>query len=73
MATRYINTSEKTRIIADGIALWSRVQDLSAIDGTLLANSVRADWQRWCAVNPQWVEFVEREQFALFDRVNAAF
>jgi hypothetical protein len=66
-----MNASEKTRNVAEGIARFARVQDLAPSDATPVAKAIRLKWQEWCDAHPQWVEFVEREQFYLFDRVNA--
>lgn len=66
-----MNNSRRTKIIAEGVALWAAVQDMPG-------NEVRGSkplkaWEEWRATFPEFVEFVEQEQFALFDRVNAAF
>ena len=66
-----MNTSRRTRIVADGLALWAAVQDLpgNAPDD----NYDRRCWERWAAENRAYVAFVKCEQDQLFNRVNAAF
>lgn len=65
------NASHKTMIIAQGISLWADCQDMP---GDKLAGSwPDRKWKDWANRFPQYVEFVKAEQFALFDRVNAAF
>jgi hypothetical protein len=66
-----MNASQKTTIIARGIARFAAVQDLAPSDARPEAKAIRNHWFVWCDAHPQWVEFVEREQFYLFDRVNA--
>lgn len=68
-----MNNSYRTRIIAQGIALYAVVMDNPAIATTLSQRTSRDDWTVWQEDYPQFVEFVKREQFALFDRINAAF
>lgn len=64
-----MNNSRRTAIIARGIGLWAQVQDQPADS----YNDAHKDWRRWENHYPEFVEFVKAEQFALFDRVNAAF
>lgn len=68
-----MNASAKTVRIADGIAKWAAVQNLAGNDRTAEARMIRMDWSVWCDDNPQFVEFAQAEQYALFDRVNARF
>ena len=65
-----MNTSQKTRLIAQGIYLWASVQD-SPMDTK--ESPIWKAWNAWMELNPQWVDFVKMEQFDLFDRVNAKF
>lgn len=66
-----MNNSHRTTIIARGLALWAEVQDMPGdkVEGSWPARKF-ADWSNRY---PQFVDFVKAEQFALFDRVNAAF
>lgn len=68
-----MNNSRRTTIIAQGIALWAVVMDqpTSPMNQEQIENEKA--WLVWENDNPQFVEFVKREQFNLFDRVNAAF
>lgn len=67
----YINTSRKTVIIAEGIALYAAYMDLSPTDLKPNSASIRQAWLGWEATKPSaWVEFVKKEQYYLFDRVN---
>lgn len=59
-----MNTSEKTAIIAEGIAAYAKVQDGQGTEALLR-------WDKWKERYPQFADFVKKEQFDLFDRVNA--
>jgi hypothetical protein len=65
-----MNSSRKTAIIAEGIALYAVVQDMpcSQISGSV----AQEKWDAWCRAHPtQYAEFVKKEQYRLFDQVNA--
>ncbi len=55
-----MDNSRKTAIVAEGIFLWSKVQD-------------RPDpcdkdaWKRWASLYPSMVELAKAEQYRLFD------
>lgn len=69
-----MNASDLTTRIAEGIALWARVQNLAPSDRSLQACEARDEWADWeLGHSAKLIEFVKAEQFALFDRVNAAF
>ena len=63
-----MNSSAKTRIIAQGIAVYSAYQDLpyNKIEGS----DEEREWLKWQQRWPQYVTFVQVEQWDLFDRVN---
>lgn len=65
-----MNTSQRTRIIAQGIALYAAYQDEPGVSPN---HDVLDAWEKWAQEYPRYVKFVEREQFALFDRINAEF
>lgn len=67
-----MNNSDRTTIIAHGIHLWARVQNLTISENGPSHPFARA-FSEWARAYPDYVEFVKREQFALFDRVNAKF
>jgi hypothetical protein len=66
-----MNTSRKTRIIAEGIALWAFAQDNTEFNSETAP--LYDKWMEWQANYPIYVEFVKAEQFRLFDLINAAF
>lgn len=69
-AARYINSSELTTVVAEGIFLWAKVQNAPAsqVRGSLMEK----DWKDFEESWPEWVDLVKKEQFALFDKVNNA-
>lgn len=64
---RYVSTSEMTTIVAKGILLYARVQNMGR-DNHNTAWVI--EWGQWETTYPEWVEFVKKEQFDLFDRIN---
>ena len=66
MADRYINTSEMTTHIAKGILIYARLQNMPAY----WANPAQEEWESWKRQFPKWADFVQKEQFDLFDRIN---
>ncbi len=68
-----MNSSRKTTIIAEGIFLWAQVQNLKGDDDSDSALAFRRGWELFEQAYPhEVIEFVQKEQFNLFDRVNAA-
>lgn len=64
-----MNSSAKTRIVAQGIALYAAYQDMP---GNVAKESPEyAAWQAWEKQNPQWSLLVREQQFKLFDAVNS--
>jgi hypothetical protein len=62
-----MNTSRKTRVIADGIARYAAYQDTTQkVSGT----PEEIAWVEWQMAYPQWVNMVRAEQRKLFDRLN---
>lgn len=67
-----MNNSSRTRDMARGIYFWACLQDLpmaQAEDPNQIERKAWNDWAR--AHNQNEIAFVQREQFNLFDRVNA--
>jgi hypothetical protein len=66
-----MNSSQKTMILCEGLALLAKVQDLPA--NQLKGSSELEAWLDWQIKvnNPRWTRFVEAKQFALFDEINA--
>lgn len=62
-----MNTSKKTRIIADGIARYAAYQDSPQ---TTSDTPEEIAWVEWQMAYPDWVNLVRQEQFELFDRLN---
>ena len=65
-----MNNSQRTAVIAHGIYLWARVQNLPGSEARDATNPQVRAWSEWARVYPRYVPFVKEEQFALFDRVN---
>ena len=65
---RHVSTSEMTTIVAKGILLYARVQNMSNSDAQ--HSGAYQEWGQWKTTYPEWVEFVKKEQFDLFDRIN---
>ncbi len=67
-----MNTSSKTRDMARGIYFWACLQDLPLAQAEDPNQIERKAWNEWArAHNEIEIAFVQAEQFALFDRVNA--
>lgn len=66
-----MNNSRRTAIVAHGIALYAAHMDQPLNDKPTFTTQL---WLEWISQNgPTLTAFVEREQFNLFDRLNAAF
>lgn len=64
--------SQRTKRIAHGIYLWAQLQDLSMNDNSRNSSRVKREWEAWKRHNGMIaIEFVQKEQFNLFDRCNA--
>jgi hypothetical protein len=66
-----MNASLKTIVLSEGIALLSKVQNLPSSE---LKGSIELEqWLDWQVKvnNPRWTRFVERQQYHLFDLINA--
>ena len=68
-----MNNSQRTKIIAQGIAIYAAFQDQPAFASTDEERKTAQIWEDWQRQYPQFARFVCREHFDLFDRVNAAF
>ncbi len=68
MAQRYVSTSEMTTIVAKGILLYARAQNMTAV--VYIGSEAEREWKSWCATYPEWENFIRKEQTALFDKVN---
>lgn len=69
MSNRYVNTSERTTLIAKGILLYARVQNMPAAQ--VHGSEAQREWNSWREYHgPKMEDFVRKEQFDLFDRVN---
>lgn len=66
-----MNNSQRTKIIAQGIALYAEFQDTSVVHPSY--NKLAQQWEDWSNEWPAFARFVCTEQYNLFDRVNAAF
>lgn len=63
-----MNNSQRTKLVAQGIALYAAYQDLpiSKQDGSSEAKA----WNEWAWNNKQYTALVMREQYRLFDLCN---
>ena len=69
MANRYINSSERTKALAEGIFLLARINDMPAID--VEGSAAQKTYDSWVAQwGPEMDVTARQEQFNLFDRVN---
>ena len=68
-----MNNSRRTKIIAQGIALYSALMDQTHAELSTPGNEIYAAWEAWTIRHPTFADFVRQEQFDFFDRVNAAF
>lgn len=70
MTNRYVNSSERTTLIAKGILLYARVQNTPAV--LIPGSEAEAAWKSWCDYHgPKMEQFVRDAQYKLFDQVNA--
>lgn len=70
-----MTASRMTVVIAHGIYLYAQYQDMpgEAYHLNPAWRKVAEDWRVWAEQNPKLVTFVQKEQYDLFDRVNARF
>lgn len=67
MVDRYVNTSEMTTIVAKGLLLYARRQNMATV--VYIGSEAEKEWESWCRTYPQWKDFVMQEQYSLFNRV----
>lgn len=69
MSNRYINSSERTKALAEGIWLIAQIQDMPAVKAaTSTESKVYAAWvERW---GTEMDITARQEQYNLFDRTN---
>jgi hypothetical protein len=66
----YINTSKRTVIVARGIYLWAQIQDYP--EGAA-PQGLYDTWNEYYRAHPLEADMATKEQYDLFDRVNARF
>jgi len=60
-----MNNSQRTKVIAEGIAIYAALQN------TNLARKEMAAWIKWCDYKTdKEIDFVKKAQFKLFDDCN---
>lgn len=68
-----MNNSRRTKIIAQGIAIFAAFKDQPYFASTDEEKKIAQMWEDWRRQYPQFASFVCDEMFDLFDRVNVAF
>lgn len=66
-----MNTSRRTKIIAEGLALFAAFMD--TIPKSLNEIAARQRWENWQVHHSEYVSFIREEQTRLFDKINAMF
>ena len=66
-----MNTSFRTKHIANGMALYATFQNTSPVSYDYEA--AKKAWEHWCYTDTRYIEFVIKEHRKLFDEINATF